>query len=266
MTRAWIALLVAGLAGCSEETPVTFSNIRVEEITHTSAVVRFDTNIATTCEVHYGLAEDAMDLRATDPDMDPNNPYDVVHEVPLAKLSPETMYFYQPWAVTPEGASYQGPVGSFSTIADTSDPNMLNVARLSEGTVVSEVSSNFGGGANDASWGANQAIDGDMGTEWATAGDGNGAFVTLDLGKARSLSRFGFRSRRMSDGTSIIKRVELVIDGATVLGPYDTPDPAQHYTFDFAAPVSATTVRVEAVDTTGGNTGAKEIELYETVQ
>jgi len=67
----------------------------------------------------------------------------------------------------------------------------------------------------------------------------------------------------MTDGTSIIERVRLVFADGSMLGPYNTPDPDQVYRFDFPAPVDTSTVRLEAVMTTGGNTGIKELELYE---
>ena len=90
--------------------------------------------------------------------------------------------------------------------------------------------------------------------------DGKVATLGLDLGEATEITHFGFRSRKMTDGTSIIERVRVVFDGVEH-GPFDTPDPDQHYLFELDAPVDARLVRIEAVQTTGGNTGAKEIQL-----
>ena len=50
------------------------------------------------------------------------------------------------------------------------------------------------------------------------------------------------------------------------MGPFDTPDPDQLYTFTFTSSVTARSARIEAVQTTGGNTGAKEIQFFGTVQ
>ncbi|MBW2628499.1 MAG: hypothetical protein JRE45_12830, partial [Deltaproteobacteria bacterium] len=47
----------------------------------------------------------------------------------------------------------------------------------------------------------------------------------------------------------------------TMMGPFETPDPDQRYIFEIA-PIRAQRVRVEAVTTTGGNSGVKEIELF----
>ena len=107
------------------------------------------------------------------------------------------------------------------------------------------------------------AFDDQMGTEWATDGDGDAAALTIDFGRERQLIRFEFRSRAMGDGSAIITSIRLVIDaGRLILGPFETPDPDVEYSFDFEAPVTARTVRVEAVTSTGGNTGAREIRFY----
>jgi len=91
--------------------------------------------------------------------------------------------------------------------------------------------------------------------------------VTLDLGQVRSLVQVAYRSRRMTDGSSIVNKFQLLVvdDSANpfVLGPYETPDPSQLYTFDVNPPVNVERIRFEALETTGGNTGAKEIQLFE---
>ncbi|MBW2686830.1 MAG: hypothetical protein JRE19_13075, partial [Deltaproteobacteria bacterium] len=78
----------------------------------------------------------------------------------------------------------------------------------------------------------------------------------------RDIEAFGFRSRKMTDGTSIITSVQIIFDGDTMMGPFATPDPDQRYTFEIA-PTRAQRVRVEAVTTTGGNSGVKEIEFFQ---
>ncbi len=51
------------------------------------------------------------------------------------------------------------------------------------------------------------------------------------------------------------------LDQGSVLAPYSTPDPDVLYGFDLETAISARRVFVEAVTTTGGNTGAREIRL-----
>ncbi|MFO0601087.1 MAG: discoidin domain-containing protein [Myxococcaceae bacterium] len=137
---------------------------------------------------------------------------------------------------------------------------LTNFALRSRGASVRSVSSNWGGGDNDSTFGANKAIDGDFVTEWSTNGDGDAARVELDLGQVRHITAFGFRSRSMTDGTAIIRKVGLTLDGATEL-VFETPDPTQLYVFDLPAPVDARLAVVHALVTTSGNTGAKEIQL-----
>ena len=104
-----------------------------------------------------------------------------------------------------------------------------------------------------------------MGTEWATDGDGDEASITIELTSEQTLRRFLFRSRKMPDGSSIITSVQLVVGqgtGRRTIGPFETPDPDVAYTFDLEPPLITRVVTVEAVTTTGGNTGAREIQLF----
>jgi hypothetical protein len=258
-------LIYLGLIGCDidETSEVEFTNLRVEEITSTRAVVRFETSRPTTCEVEYGLTESDLIFHATDPSMDPMTPYSIDHEVPLEDLQPDTTYYHRAMAIDPSGNIYYSEIGQFQTMVEEDNDNWLNIALLAMGTTVSAVSSNFGGGDNDSTWGANKAIDGEMTTEWASAGDGDDAYIEIDFGTLRTVERFGFRSRKMSDGTSIIKSVRLIFDGGfEELGPFEVPDPDHNYMFDFDEPINAQSVRIEAIITTGGNTGAKEIQFF----
>ena len=249
---------------------VEFLNLRVEEISSGRAVARFTTSLPTTCEVEYGLASSDLNLVAQDPTMGPVE-YSLDHDVPLEGLVADTPYFWRARGTTEDAMTFFSDTLSFRTEASstTMDAALVNVAHLDQGTIVMSVSSNFGGARNDQTWGASKAVDGEMSSEWATNGDGDAASLTLDLGSDRSLSSFGFRSRRMPDGSSIITRVRLVInegavEGATIIGPFDTPDPDVLYRFDLEPPVSTRVITIEAVTTTGGNTGAREIQLFST--
>jgi hypothetical protein len=53
-----------------------------------------------------------------------------------------------------------------------------------------------------------------------------------------------------------------MVDESTELGPFEAPDPGQSYTYDLDE-VTARRIRIEAVETTSGNTGAREIQLFE---
>jgi hypothetical protein len=140
--------------------------------------------------------------------------------------------------------------------------SLTNVAWMESGATVTAVSSNYGNGSNSSGWGANRAIDGQMVTEWSSNGDGDAAFIELDLGQPRAVQYIGFRSRMMTDGTSIIRKFELRVDNQTTLGPYETPDPDIRYVIELAAPVTMQQVRMTALETSGGNTGLKELQLF----
>ena len=66
------------------------------------------------------------------------------------------------------------------------------------------------------------------------------------------------RSRVMSDGTAIIETYTVTVDDGEVLGPF----PAGQAFSPSPANVTGQRFRIDAHTTTGGNTGAVEIEIY----
>lgn len=262
-----VALLL--LTVCSKKTEensatttaISFENLRVEEISARRAVIRFQTSSPTTCEAEYGLAEDSLVNTTTDPSME-DGAFEFEHEVPIEDLSPETVYYYRARATDTTGSTVYSDVRQFTTLSSTAATEFTNVATLSRGAAISEVSSNFGMGGNSSTWGANNAIDGSMSSEWATNNNGDNAYLVIDLGQTFSLLGVGFRSRKMSDGSSIITSFKLIFDNQAELGPFATPDPDKVYSFDFTSPIASQTVRFEAVTTSGGNTGARAIQLF----
>lgn len=249
--RSWI---IGGwlAVGCAPD--VQFIDLRVEDIGATEAVVRFETSLPATCSVEYGLTAEALALSATDPSMDPEDPYATDHEVPLFDLVPQTTYAWRAAVVEADGRETRSEVQEFTTLAGTAFP-----PSVSTDASVTGVSSNWNGAANDSSFGADHAIDGSLATEWATDGDGDGAWISFALPEARELGGVAIRSRKMADGTSIVLQFTLALDGVDA-GTFDTPDPDQVYVFTFP-PVHATEATVSATSTTGGNTGLREVAL-----
>lgn len=241
--------------------PVEFLHLRVEELSATRAVVRFDTSRPTSCQAEFGTAVDDLDRSATDPDM-AEGELSLDHEVPLEDLLGETTYHWRAVAVDAAGESHISETQSFTTPPNLDTNDWVNVALASQGTRIAGKSSNWAGGADESSFGALNAIDGQMASEWSSDGDGDAAWIELELGQPRSLVGFGFRSRMMTDGSSIVTSTELLVDGETRLGPFATPEHTRVYRFDFAAPLAATRVRVQVRSSTGGNTGAREIQLF----
>ena len=267
MRGPWVVFVLsaacgAGDGGTDAASAGFFSDVRIDANTGDRAVVRFGTALPTSCEALYGLTADALDTTATDPDMAPGQRV-TDHNVPLENLVPLTTYFFRARATDASGHVYTSDVGTLTTAAGDAVLSMTDVAHAAMGTTVTQVSSNWSGEPDDGAWGVDHVIDGDMYTEWSSNGDGNGAYVVLDFGQMRTVTYFGFRSRKMRDGTSIIQSVRVVFDGTQTLGPFDTPDPDTRYAFPLTSPITARTVRVEAIATTGGNTGAKEIQFFQ---
>jgi len=244
-----------------------FSDLVLEDLSAGGAILRFTTAIETSCEAELGPTAEGLDQTFLDPDMDPDDPYAIEHEVPLVGLDPDTTYYVRARAEDREGFVYRSETVRFRTEAAPEGPEtppapgeLVNVARLEAGTQVVMVSSNFGPTENlDGSFGLHNALDGNYDTQWSTHFDGDDAAFELDLGQVRRIQRVGFQSRQMTDGTSIIRAFQLRIDGV-VHGPFSTPDPDERYTF--ALDAEGRTVRFDALETSGGNTGAMEFELF----
>ena len=134
-----------------------------------------------------------------------------------------------------------------------------NLASLDNGARVVAVSSAFGGAALGEPWGGEGAIDGDPTTQWSSDGDGDDAWIEIELAEPAAVVRIGFWTRTM--GTSAeIRSFQVVSDDGETHGPFALAGPADMSYFD----VDFTTqrLRFEAVETSAGNTGAVEIEVY----
>jgi hypothetical protein len=133
---------------------------------------------------------------------------------------------------------------------------------LQAGARVVAVSSNFGGAANDGTWGANSAIDGNRGTAWSSNGDGNDAFIEVELAEPAQVYAVEVWTRSMSDGTAQILAFTLTTDTGNVLGPFELADATEPYRFDID--VVTQSLRLDVVDSSGGNTGLVEFAVYGT--
>ena len=139
-------------------------------------------------------------------------------------------------------------------VAVTETTVVASRANLAVGATVVEVSSEF----NENFIGTN-AIDGSLATEWSSRGDGDDAYIVFDLGSAHDITGIGFRSREMTDGTSITNGFTITIDDGLPMGPFAAGVGFIEVQF---APITGQVVRIDLVETTGGNTGAVEIEIY----
>ncbi len=252
--RAGSAAVLLVAAGCSDTNvaiepiePILANAIEIDvDPSGTTADLKVRTTIAVACAVIYGI-DNSFGSIAVDNDMQGGAHID--HGPLLTGLAPDTEYQYILQGSDAAGNIYRSETLTFRTPPAVDTGLGPNVATT--GTVTS-VSSEF----SDA-FAATNAIDGDVATEWSTAGDGDDAWIEIDLGETRDIAAVAFRTRQMSDGTATTDTFTVTIDGR-LFGPFAAgADPAV-----LGDVTRGRIVRVDVDATTGGNTGATEIEVF----
>jgi hypothetical protein len=253
---AALAFVLAGCAGESDEAVVLSAEDVIDgDITVSpdssgiSATVRVTTSIDMVCAVVYGTTPELGDGIATDSDMGGGAHTD--HEAVLTGLEPNTEYYLRVQGSGSDGQLYRSELITFRT--SEAEPPERPGENIAVGADVVEVSSEF-----SDTFAAANAIDGDPATEWSTAGDGDDAWITIDLGQPVDVVGIGFHSREMGDGTSIVNSFSVTVDDDETFGPYPGGPGLSLIDVAFTGQV----LRFDAVDTTGGNTGVVEIEVY----
>lgn len=229
---------------------------QMTDITATDAVLQFDSSRPLACSVVYGKNTD-YGMVAIDQDMDGGAHTD--HHPILTGLEPDTEYHYRLQGTAADGTLYVSDDMTFRTPSQSVNAE-TNLASLGSGASILAVSSNFGSAANDETWGANNAIDDNRGTAWASDGDGDNAFIEIQLAQRAQLNAVEVWTRSMSNGTAQIFSFTLTTDDGTVLGPFALDDAVQSYRFEID--VITSSLRLDAVETSGGNTGLFEIAVY----
>lgn len=251
---AAIAILIAACGNGSDDTAdiapieaILASDIDITiDPTGTTATLAVDTNIPVACAVIYGT-DDSYGSIAVDNDMQGGAHHN--HEPLLTGLQPDTEYRYILQGSDAAGTLYRSDPMTFTTPPATANAFGTNIAPT--GTIT-DVSSEF----SDA-FAATNAIDGNLATEWSTAGGGDNTYIEIDLGQPHPITAIAFRTRQMTDGTAITNTFTITINNQQY-GPYPTStEPAI-----LDQPITGQTVRIDADQTTGGNTGATEIEIY----
>ena len=215
-----------------------------------SAVVHLQTSLDVACAIAYGRTARLGSL-ATDTDMAGGAHSD--HSPALLGLTPGTEYMYRLQGVGPSGELYQGDLMTFTfPVVDASGPASPGT-NIALGATVLEVSSRF----SDA-FGGENAVDGDGSTEWSSRGDGDSAFIVIDLGSLKSVTGVGFRTRQMSDGSAITNSFTITVDSGETFGPFAAGPGLTYVAVEFTGRV----IRFDVETSTGGNTGAVEVEVY----
>jgi hypothetical protein len=221
-----------------------------------TATLPIRTSVPVACTVVYGQTE-AFGSLTLDQDMAGGTHSD--HNPLLQGLEPETEYFFRVQGVDDEGVVYLSEVMTFTTPPrDTGQ--VENLASPLRGADVVGFSSAFGGAGVNDRWGPGMAFDDNPNTEWSTDGDGNQAWVEVQLAGPARVDTLTFHTRSMSDGSSITDAFTVTTDRGETFGPFQVAggDGPASFEVDF----TAEKLRFDLVETTGGNTGAVDIGVY----
>ena len=188
------------------------------------------------------------------------------HDVVLPGAQQGVEYFFRVQGTTADGKQYRSEIGTFTIpVTDsadgedaTGDEMAVHGANLALEATVAEASSSFGPG-----WEPENAIDGDTETEWATAGDGDEGFITIDLGSPQEVVGVEFLTRRMLDGTATTEMYTITVDDGETFGPFPAGTPADPgFT---ALEFSGQQIRFDVETSSGGNVGAVDLGVFAPV-
>ena len=182
----------------------------------------------------------------------------VDHDVYLPGAVPGRTYHFRVQGSTADGTLYRSDTGTFTIPGDATGTTTDTVDHgpdLALDATVADVSSQF----ND-SFAASNAIDGSGLTEWSSAGDGDGAYITIDLGSVKDVTGVEFITRSMADGTAITRTFTVTVDDGQVYGPFPAGTAVEPA---FAAmATSGRRFRFDVDTSTGGNVGAVEVRVF----
>lgn len=229
---------------------------KLTDIGSTEASLVFISAVPLACTVVYGPTKQYGWI-TNDPDMSATATID--HNPILSGLKPDTEYHFRVQGVAADGRLFRGKDRTFRTVKASVD-SRTNFAALSQGAKVIAVSSNYGGGKVADAWGANSAIDGSRSTAWSSNGDGNNAFIEIKFAKLSRVSTIEVWTRTMSDGTAQINSFKLTTEKGEVFGPFTLPDAKKAYQFPVS--IVAEFLRLDVVESSGGNTGLIEFVAY----
>lgn len=223
-----------------------------------SASLPIRTSVPVACTIVYGTTPEFGSL-TLDQDMAGGTHSD--HDPLLIGLESETEYYFRVQGVDDDGNIYLSEMMTFTTPPqDTDQAVNENLASPENGAEIIGYSSAFGDAGLNARWGAGSAVDDNPNTEWSSAGDGDGAWMAVELARRARIDSVEFQSRAMSDGTAIAQAFTITTGDGETLGPFELPDADSSYAFDME--IEAETLRFDLVDTTGGNTGVVDIAVF----
>lgn len=181
----------------------------------------------------------------------------VQHDVVLPDVVPGTDYHYVVQGTTADGTLYRSEVSTFR-LDDRSGPTTTAVDRgpnLARDATVVDLSSEF-----SSEFSGTNAIDGDTATEWATRGDGDSGFITLDFGNVVAFGGIEFITRSMADGSAVTSTVTVTVDDQAPSAPFQAGTVASPSFSELIA--TGRRLRFDVERSTGGNVGAVEIRVF----
>lgn len=220
-------------------------------------IFRVETTVPSICAIVWGETEDFGNFNNS---LAMNGTGIIQHDVVLPGAEAGQTYFFRVQGSTADGNQYRSETGTF-TIPETEgaapdgDATEDHGDNRALGASIVDVSSVFGAG-----WEAENAVDGDTNTEWASRGDGDEGFITIDLGAPFDLTGVEFLTRSMLDGTATTEMYTVSVDGGDQLGPF----PAGNVVDPNFSPIELTgrEIRIDVDSSTGGNVGAVEIRVF----
>jgi hypothetical protein len=272
LARRVLAPLLAGAvliaAGCGDDDGDAssdgvrpFSEVQVGEFVFEAdptnperAIFRVTTTEPMICAIVWGETDEFGNLNNS---LAMSGTGIVEHDVFLPGAEPGRTYYFRVQGSTADGTLYRSDTATFTIAADEAQPPAETVdggENLAVEATVLDVSSEFSDG-----FAAANAIDGSGTTEWSSAGDGDDAFITIDLGAERDIAGVEFVTRSMPDGTAIAETFTITIDDGDTFGPFPAGTPVEPEVA--AVDTAGRIVRFDVDASTGGNVGAVEVRV-----
>jgi F5/8 type C domain len=268
---AGIALVVGACGSGNDDATVTdadvrpFSEVQAGEFVFepdpldpARGIFRVETTEAMICAIVWGETDQ---LGRFNNALSMNGTGITEHDVVLPDVEPGRAYHFIVQGTTADGTLYRSPPATFEIPVldreDTASPTAsADVGEnLALDATVVEVSSEF-----SASFAGALAIDGDLATEWSTAGDGDDGSITIDLGAPQDIAGVEFVTRSMADGSAVTSTFTVRVDDGEPLGPFPAASPATSRITPLE--LSGQAVRFDVEQSSGGNVGAVEIRVF----
>jgi hypothetical protein len=183
------------------------------------------------------------------------------HELKILGLKAGTEYLSETIIINRSGEVYRSAGIEFETEPGEGGNLGKTGENLASSAEINDVSSIWGG-EPEGSFGAKNAIDGEPGTEWSSQGEGNDAWIEVKLSERSRVVGFGFWTRTMGE-TGQISQLRVLTGDGRVIGEYEIPSADKIHTFEVPE-VEAEVIRFEVLDSSGGNTGVREIKIFGT--